>query len=235
MDLGYEGPPDPPDDGPLDVDGNPVMLREMLGNLIDNAIRYTPDGGRIAVRVRARPARLVHLEVEDTGPGIPAAERERVVESVSTGSSAAKATAAASGRDRARDRHAARRHTDARRSRLPARTAPRRHARARQPAAGRNRPGLTLTGAAAPRVESKSTIYQTIKALRSTMDHKATDSARINLQSFCTRESVGRKFRTNNPRQARPPKAAAHLRDLETTHGNVRRAISHSPMTGEEK
>ncbi|MEK7887518.1 sensor histidine kinase N-terminal domain-containing protein [Burkholderia contaminans] len=81
MDLGYEGPPDSPDDRPLDVDGNPVMLREMLGNLIDNAIRYTPDGGRITVRVRADPAaRRVHLEVEDTGPGIPAAERERVVE-----------------------------------------------------------------------------------------------------------------------------------------------------------
>ncbi|MCW0072997.1 ATP-binding protein, partial [Burkholderia pseudomallei] len=78
MDLGYEGPDD---DAPLDVDGNPVMLREMLGNLVDNAIRYTPEGGRITVRVRAEPAaRCVHLEVEDTGPGIPAAERDRVVE-----------------------------------------------------------------------------------------------------------------------------------------------------------
>ncbi|RAA31297.1 sensor histidine kinase, partial [Burkholderia multivorans] len=78
MDLGYEGPPD---DAPIDVDGNPVMLREMLGNLIDNAIRYTPEGGRITVRVHAdRTARLAHLEVEDTGPGIPAAERGRVVE-----------------------------------------------------------------------------------------------------------------------------------------------------------
>ncbi|WP_175817098.1 sensor histidine kinase [Burkholderia diffusa] len=78
MDLGYEGPED---DAPLEVDGNPVMLREMLGNLVDNAIRYTPEGGRITVRVRAeRAARRVHLEVEDTGPGIPAAERDRVVE-----------------------------------------------------------------------------------------------------------------------------------------------------------
>ncbi|WP_176091141.1 sensor histidine kinase [Burkholderia ambifaria] len=78
MDLGYEGPED---DAPLDVDGNPVMLREMLGNLVDNAIRYTPEGGRITVRVRAeQAARRVHLEVEDTGPGIPAAERDRVVE-----------------------------------------------------------------------------------------------------------------------------------------------------------
>ncbi|KVQ69348.1 sensor histidine kinase [Burkholderia territorii] len=78
MDLGYEGPED---DAPLEVDGNPVMLREMLGNLVDNAIRYTPEGGRITVRVRAEhAARRVHLEVEDTGPGIPAAERDRVVE-----------------------------------------------------------------------------------------------------------------------------------------------------------
>ncbi|RQS74988.1 sensor histidine kinase [Burkholderia sp. Bp8963] len=78
MDLGYEGPDD---DVPLDVDGNPLMLREMLGNLIDNAIRYTPEGGRITVRVQAdRAARLARVEVEDTGPGIPAAERERVLE-----------------------------------------------------------------------------------------------------------------------------------------------------------
>jgi len=76
MDLGYEAPEEP-----VEVDGNPVMLREMLSNLIDNAIRYTPAGGRITVRVRHdAAARLVHLEVEDTGLGIPAAERSRVVE-----------------------------------------------------------------------------------------------------------------------------------------------------------
>ncbi|MFP6558035.1 sensor histidine kinase N-terminal domain-containing protein [Paraburkholderia sp. B3] len=84
MDLGYEGPRgggDEEDSAALEVDGNPVMLREMLSNLIDNAIRYTPPGGRITVRVRPEPdARLVHLEVEDTGLGIPAAERERVIE-----------------------------------------------------------------------------------------------------------------------------------------------------------
>jgi two-component system, OmpR family, sensor histidine kinase TctE len=84
MDLGYEGPPDADheDDGATaNVDGNPVMLREMLSNLIDNAIRYTPPGGRITVRVRPEPAaRAVHLEVEDTGMGIPAGERGRVVE-----------------------------------------------------------------------------------------------------------------------------------------------------------
>ncbi|KVE39477.1 sensor histidine kinase [Burkholderia sp. TSV86] len=80
MDLGYEGPDD--DHGPLPrIDGHPVMLREMLGNLIDNAIRYTPPGGRITVRVRVDSgADVAHLEVEDTGPGIPVHERERVVE-----------------------------------------------------------------------------------------------------------------------------------------------------------
>ncbi|WP_206997430.1 sensor histidine kinase [Trinickia mobilis] len=76
MDLGYEGP-----DAPVTVDGNAVMLREMLSNLLDNAIRYTPEGGRITVRVRLDgPNQEVHLEVEDTGPGIPPAERTRVLE-----------------------------------------------------------------------------------------------------------------------------------------------------------
>ncbi|SPB15010.1 histidine kinase [Caballeronia novacaledonica] len=77
MDLGYEEPP-----FPVEVEGNVVMLREMLSNLIDNAIRYTPAGGRITVRVRTDDTDLdlVHLEVEDTGLGIPAAERARVVE-----------------------------------------------------------------------------------------------------------------------------------------------------------
>ncbi|WP_084068971.1 sensor histidine kinase [Paraburkholderia heleia] len=88
MDLGYEGPEtacdSEEDDGEaarVEVDGNPVMLREMLSNLIDNAIRYTPAGGRITVRVRPEPAAgVVHLEVEDTGMGIPGPERERVLE-----------------------------------------------------------------------------------------------------------------------------------------------------------
>ena len=76
MDLGYEGP-----DEAVEIDGSLLMLREMLSNLIDNAIRYTPAGGRITVRVRPDPASSqVHLEVEDTGLGIPAAERARVIE-----------------------------------------------------------------------------------------------------------------------------------------------------------
>jgi two-component system, OmpR family, sensor histidine kinase TctE len=77
MDIGYEEPAHP-----VEVEGNAVMLREMLSNLIDNAIRYTPPGGRITVRVRAEESdsRRIFLEVEDTGLGIPAAERGRVLE-----------------------------------------------------------------------------------------------------------------------------------------------------------
>jgi len=52
-------------------------LRVMLANLVDNALRYTPQGGRVDVAVRMEGAGAV-LSVADTGPGIPAAERLRV-------------------------------------------------------------------------------------------------------------------------------------------------------------
>ena len=61
------------------ISGNPLMLRELLSNLIDNALRYTPAGGSVTVRVRADDEHAI-LEVEDTGPGIPPAERGRVFE-----------------------------------------------------------------------------------------------------------------------------------------------------------
>ena len=57
------------------------MLRELLSNLIDNALRYTPAGGSVTVRVRRDGAGgPALLEVEDTGPGIAPSERERVFE-----------------------------------------------------------------------------------------------------------------------------------------------------------
>ncbi len=54
-------------------------LRELLANLIDNAIRCTPSGGRITVRCGSTDGH-VFVEVEDTGPGIPSDQRERVFE-----------------------------------------------------------------------------------------------------------------------------------------------------------
>jgi two-component system sensor histidine kinase TctE len=59
------------------VSGQALLLHEMLANLVDNALRYTPQGGSVTLRVLAEAEQVV-LEVEDSGPGIAAAERERV-------------------------------------------------------------------------------------------------------------------------------------------------------------
>jgi two-component system sensor histidine kinase TctE len=74
IDLGYEDP-----DGAVEILGNGMMLRELLSNLIDNALRYTPPGGSVTVRVRSDAGQAL-LEVEDTGPGIAPGERPRVFE-----------------------------------------------------------------------------------------------------------------------------------------------------------
>jgi len=58
---------------PTTVTGDADMLRILLRNLVDNAIRYTPAGGQVAVSVTERT-----LSVTDTGPGIPVADRDRV-------------------------------------------------------------------------------------------------------------------------------------------------------------
>ncbi len=63
---------------PLLVDGNPVMLREMIINLVDNAIKYTPAGGSVTARTSA--GRFAVLEVEDSGIGIAEEDRARVFE-----------------------------------------------------------------------------------------------------------------------------------------------------------
>jgi two-component system sensor histidine kinase TctE len=76
IDLGFEQP-----GHPVMVLGNPTMLRELLSNLIDNALHYTPSDGSVTVRVRAdEENQRAMLEVEDTGPGIPPSERSHVFE-----------------------------------------------------------------------------------------------------------------------------------------------------------
>ncbi|MFZ1640050.1 MAG: ATP-binding protein, partial [Candidatus Contendobacter sp.] len=59
------------------VAGDPGELRILLGNLVENALRYTPTGGRVDVQIQSMGNEAV-LTVSDTGPGIPAAERARV-------------------------------------------------------------------------------------------------------------------------------------------------------------
>ena len=78
IDLGYEGP----DEGQQlhgRLIGQPVLLRELIRNLVDNALQYTPAGGTVTVRLLGDPlGQVVRLQVEDTGPGIALAERELV-------------------------------------------------------------------------------------------------------------------------------------------------------------
>ncbi|MBS0610698.1 MAG: sensor histidine kinase, partial [Proteobacteria bacterium] len=81
IDLGYDGA-EPGTPG-VWLDGNPTLLKELVRNLVDNAINYTPSGGGQPGMVTARvlPDRLAHVvlvQVEDTGPGVPESERELV-------------------------------------------------------------------------------------------------------------------------------------------------------------
>lgn len=74
IDLGYEGRADEP----AMVSGQPILLREMVANLIDNALRYTPEGGLVTVAVDWPAEGGIRLTVRDNGPGIPAEHRENV-------------------------------------------------------------------------------------------------------------------------------------------------------------
>jgi len=62
---------------PLSVAGDALALRVLFNNLVDNAIKYTPPGGRIDISLRQLDGRAA-VEICDTGPGIPAHERARV-------------------------------------------------------------------------------------------------------------------------------------------------------------
>jgi two-component system sensor histidine kinase TctE len=62
---------------PVTVTADPSLLDDLLSNLVDNALKYTPAGGSVTVMVGERGGKGC-LQVEDTGPGIPESERERV-------------------------------------------------------------------------------------------------------------------------------------------------------------
>lgn len=70
VDLGFEGDAGHAQD---EIDGQPELLQELLGNLIDNAVRYAGTGAIVTVRVRG-----TRLQVEDNGPGIAPEDREAV-------------------------------------------------------------------------------------------------------------------------------------------------------------
>jgi two-component system sensor histidine kinase TctE len=81
IDLGYDGAE--PGSAGIALDGNPTLLKELIRNLVDNAINYTPSTddqpGVITARVQADTATgSVVLQVEDSGPGIGESERELV-------------------------------------------------------------------------------------------------------------------------------------------------------------
>ena len=63
------------------INGHDWLLRELLCNLLDNALKYTPSGGAVTLRcVQVADTRATLLEVEDNGPGVPPSERHRVLE-----------------------------------------------------------------------------------------------------------------------------------------------------------
>jgi len=64
----------------LTVRGNREFLAQAIANILDNAVKYTPSGGAIMLRVRRRSSGEVEYSVTDTGPGVPEADRSRVVE-----------------------------------------------------------------------------------------------------------------------------------------------------------
>ena len=77
IDLGYDGPA--AGQQPTQLEGNATLLKEMVRNLLDNAIAYTPENGQVTLRLLTdRFSGVLVLLVEDSGPGIPESERELV-------------------------------------------------------------------------------------------------------------------------------------------------------------
>ncbi len=56
---------------------NPIRIRQMIENLLGNAVKYTPEGGEITIRAQEEDKQII-FEVKDTGPGIPLDEQAHV-------------------------------------------------------------------------------------------------------------------------------------------------------------
>jgi len=77
IDLGYDGPA--AGEKACQLHGNPTLLKELVRNLLDNAINYTPEYGRVTLRILSDQfSGVLVLLVEDSGPGIPESEHELV-------------------------------------------------------------------------------------------------------------------------------------------------------------
>ena len=74
VDLSFRGA------DPILVSGDPILLAQAVGNLIDNALKYAGDNPTVSVEVRYRPNGAVEIAVSDNGPGIPAEEKQKVTE-----------------------------------------------------------------------------------------------------------------------------------------------------------
>jgi signal transduction histidine kinase len=66
--------------GPLSVSGDPVLLAQALGNLIDNALKYAPQDGSVEVAVQRRGDLHAEISVTDNGPGIDDSEKSKVIQ-----------------------------------------------------------------------------------------------------------------------------------------------------------
>jgi two-component system sensor histidine kinase BaeS len=71
---------------PQEIEADPMRLNEVLANLLTNAVRHTPAGGTITIRVAGESLGGVRFEVQDSGPGIPAVERSVVFDRFETSS-----------------------------------------------------------------------------------------------------------------------------------------------------
>jgi signal transduction histidine kinase len=71
---------------PTVVKGDPDLLAQAIGNLLDNAIKYSPAGSKVSLGLTRLPERMLRLEVRDHGPGIPQGERDVVTRQFYRGS-----------------------------------------------------------------------------------------------------------------------------------------------------